>query len=146
MKIKTIILIITGLIIGLIFLCIVAIGYGGGKGARPVKPNENLISLEKEIKKEVKSDGTDIDTPRNYELDNCDKHGFQQQEVSIYIDNDSLKDKTALKTYVISVNKRLQKIFPYNKKCYDSIIIQTQYSDAKNDSVINNRFSFPMIK
>lgn len=57
-----------------------------------------------------------------------------------------MKDKTALKTYVISVNKRLQKIFPYNKKCYDSIIIQTQYSDAKNDSVINNRFSFPMIK
>ena len=125
---------------------ILAYGYGGGKAVRPVEPNEFIVNLEEEIKKEVKSSGTDIDTPRNYELDNCDKYGFQQQDVSIHIDNDSLKNELALKTYVVSVNKRLQKIFPYDKNCYDSVVIQTQYFDKKRDSTINNRFSFPMIK
>lgn len=151
MKKKTIIIII-GSILLFVLLCIfvgfliLAYGYGGGKAVRPVEPNKFIIILEEEIKKEVKSSGTVIDTPRNYELDNCNKYGYQQQDVSIHIDNDSLKNELSLNTYVISVNKRLQKIFPYDKNCYDSIVIQTQYFDAKKDSTINKRFSFPMIK
>lgn len=147
---KTIIII--GGILLFVLLCIfvgfliLAYGYGGGKAVRPVEQNANIIRLEKEIKNEVKSQVADIDTPRNYELDNCDKHGYQQQDILIYIDTDSLKNEIVLKNYAISVNKRLQKIFPYNKKCYDSVIIQTQYFDKKSDSTINKRFSFPMIK
>lgn len=149
MKKKT--LIIVGILL-FILMCIcigfliLGYGYGGGRAVRPVEPNQFVINLEEEIKKEVKSSGTVIDTPRNYELDNCDKYGFLQQDVSIYIDNDSLKNELALKTYIINVNKRLQNIFPYKKKCYDSVVIQTQYFDKKIDSTINNRFSFPMIK
>lgn len=141
-----------GMILLIMILCvcislvILAYGYGGGKAVRPVEPNENIIELEKKIKREVKSDIAYIETPRNYELENCNKHGFQQQEVLIYIDNDSLKQDKVLELYVASVNKKLQKIFPYDKKCYDSIIIQTQYFDTKLDSTINKRFSFPMIK
>ena len=125
---------------------ILAYGYCSGKAVRPVEPNVDIIRLENEIKREVESDVADIDTPRNYELDNCNKHGFQQQDVLIYIDNDSLKYDKALKIYIAKVNERLQKIFPYDKRCYDSVVIHAQYFDVKKDSTIDKRYSFPMIK
>jgi hypothetical protein len=149
MKRKT--LIIVGIILS-ILICIytgfliLAYGYGGGKSIRPVKPNLDLISLEKEIKAEVNSDRVSIDTPRNYEIDNCDKYGFQKQDILIYINNDSLKNNMVIENYVINVNRRLQKIFPYDKKCYDSVIIETRYFDNNIDSTIDKRFSFPMLK
>lgn len=146
MKTKTIILIVVGLMTSLISLYIVTLGYGGGKPVRPIQPNEYLIKLKKDIQIEVNSESVSIRSPRNYELDNCNKYGFQEQHMQIHIDNDLLKNETSLKTYIIGVNQRLQKIFPYDKKCYDSVVIQTQYFDAKIDSTINNRFSFPMIK
>jgi hypothetical protein len=141
---KTIVIIIIGLILGLIYLYILALGYGGGKSVRPVEPNEKIINLEKELKTETRYSGSFIDLPRNYQLDNCS--GILKQEISLYLENDSLKQEETLKNYVIGVNKRLQKIFPYDKKCYDSVIIQTQYFDNDIDSTINKRFSFPMIK
>lgn len=145
LKVIGIVILIT-LLCTFIGLVILAYGYGGGKAVRPAKPNQHIIDLENKIKTEVKSDIANIETPRNYELENCNKHGFQQQEVLIYIDNNSLKNEKSLETYILNVNQRLQKIFPYDKKCYDSVIIQTQYFDTELDSTINKRFSFPMIK
>ncbi|MBV6879810.1 hypothetical protein NG800_005990 [Epilithonimonas ginsengisoli] len=120
-------------------------GYGGGKAVRPVERTKELISLKYEIKKEVQSETVSIDVPRNYQLENCDKYKYQE-EVLIYINNDSLKKEHILNNYVLSINKRLQKIFPYDKNCYDSVVIQTQYFDKAMDSTINKRYSFPMIK
>ena len=140
------IIIVVAVIIGLIYLYVIALGYDGGKAARPVKPTKEIISLKKEIQKEVNSESVSIRSPRNYELDNCNKHGFQQQYLQIHIDNDLLKNNEALKNYATSVNKRLQKIFPYDKNCYDSVIIKAQYFDKFMDSTINKRYSFPMIK
>lgn len=145
MKIKKIIiLVIILVIIGLIYLYILALGYGGGKSVRPVEPNEKIVNLEKELKTETEYSGSFIDIPRNYQLENCS--GVMKQEISLYLENSFLKKEENLKNYVIDVNKRIQTIFPYNKNCYDSVIIQTQYFDNTIDSTINKRFSFPMIK
>ena len=143
-------LIIIGGILLFVLACIfigfliLAYGYGGGKAVRPVEKTKELVDLKNEIQKEVESQSVVIATPKNVELNYCS--GEITEYINIYIDNDSLKSIISQKKYVISVNERLQKIFPYDKKCYDSVVIQTQYFDAKIDSTINNRFSFPMIK
>lgn len=142
-------LIIIGIILLFILACtfigflILAYGYGGGKAVRPVESSK-IDDLEKQIRLETQYDGSYIDKPRNYELNNC--NGNMKQEISLDINNENLKKTDTLIKYVNTLNLKIQKIFPYDKKCYDSVVIQTQYFNTKRDSTITNRFSFPMIK
>lgn len=122
---------------------ILAYGYGGGKAVKPFESSK-IDDLEKQIRLETQYDGSYIDRPRNYELNNC--NGNMKQEISLDINNENLKNIEALMKYVNTLNLKIQNIFPYDKKCYDSVVIQTQYFDTKKDSIITNRFSFPMIK
>ena len=142
-------LIIIGIILLFILACtfigflILAYGYGGGKAVRPVESSK-IDDLEKQIRLETQYDCSYIDKPRNYELNNC--NGNMKQEISLDINNENLKKTDTLIKYVNTLNLKIQKIFPYDKKCYDSVVIQTQYFNTKRDSTITNRFSFPMIK
>ncbi len=148
MKRKTLLIIIVGVLLfilacTLVGFLILAYGYGGGKGVKPVE-SIKINDLEKQIRLETQYDGSYIDKPRNYELNNC--NGNMKQEINLYINNENFKNINALMKYVKTLNLKIQKIFPYDKKCYDSVVIQTQYFDTKRDSAINKRFSFPMIK
>jgi len=141
------IIIIGCILLVLISICIgfliLAYGYGGGKGVKPVE-SQKINQLEKQIIKDTQYDGSYIDKPRYNELENCS--GTMKQEINLHINNEKLKNNDSLKNYVNELNLKIQSIFPYHKKCYDSVVIQTQYHDNNVDSTINKRFSFLMIK